>query len=149
MMVGYGKKLITMENQVLHIQVSWTGDNFCCSWSGEELGTVLAANKSLESLKSEFAESLKWHIEGCVEDGDNVPEYLINGDYSLSFELNAAALLRNAEQYTTLTAISHASGINVKLLSHYANGLKTPRQAQRMRIVNGLHKIGEKVLAIS
>lgn len=137
-----------METKELRVDVSWTGKNFCCSWSDDEIGSVVVTNKSLEGLKSDFAESLKWHIEGCVEDGDTVPEYLVKGEYSLSFELSAAALLRDAEQYTTMTAISLASGINVKLLSHYANGLKTPRPAQRLRIVEGLHAIGNKVLAL-
>lgn len=137
-----------MAKKEIIVNVSWTGKNFCCAWSDEEAGSVVVTNKSLDKLKAEFAESLKWHIEGCIEDGDILPEYLVTGDYTISYELDTAALLRDAEQYTTMAAISRACGINPKLLSHYANGLKQPRAAQRERIVSGLHTIGQKFLAL-
>ncbi|MGM9846863.1 MAG: CopG family transcriptional regulator [Muribaculaceae bacterium] len=133
----------------LKIDVSWTEKNFCCGWSDEEAGTVVATNKSLKQLKEDFAESLKMHIQGCVEDGDILPEYLVEGNYELEFVLDAAALLRDAEVYTTMAAISRASGINQKLLSHYANGIKQPSKNQRERILNGLHSIGNSILALS
>lgn len=130
------------------MQVSWTGKNFCCGWTDEAVGTVVATNKSLAKLKEEFEESLRWHIEGCVADGDELPSCLVEGEYTVEYELDTAALLRDAEQYTTMAAISRASGINAKQLSHYANGLKQPRPMQRERIVKGIHAIGESVLAL-
>ena len=83
-----------------------------------------------------------------VEDGDQVPEWLASGDYEIVYTLSASALLRNAEFFTTMAAISRATGINQKLLSHYANALKIPRPAQRQRIVDGLHMIGRQFLAV-
>ena len=47
-----------------------------------------------------------------------------------------------------MAAISRASGISQQQLSHYANGLKNPRPAQRQRIVEGIHRIGEKMLEV-
>lgn len=132
----------------LNIDVSWTGKNFCCSWSDEDAGTVIATAKTLAQLKADFAESLKWHIEGCVSDGDVLPDYLVSGDYELCFNLDTAALLQNAETFTTLAAISRASGINQKQLSHYANGLKQPRPMQRARIIAGLHAIGSQIMSM-
>lgn len=32
------------------------------------------SEKTLEELKKVFAESLQFHIEGCVSDGDQLPE---------------------------------------------------------------------------
>lgn len=137
-----------MAKHKLKIDVSWTGKNFCCAWNDEDAGTVVATAKTLTKLQKDFAESLKWHIEGCVADGDNLPDYLVKGDYELDYYLDTAALLRDAETYTTMAAISRACGINQKQLSHYANGNKHPREAQRIRIIDGLHLIGSKILAL-
>ena len=51
--------------------------------------------------------------------------------------------------YTTMVAISRASGINQKQLSHYASGHKHPRPMQVERIKAGLHRIGSQLLALS
>lgn len=133
----------------LKIHVGWSGKNFCCGFSSDCInGTVAVTDKSLTKLKADFEESLRLHIEGCVADGDNLPDYIVNGDYELEFDLDTAALLRNAELFTTMAAISRATGINQKLLSHYANAIKIPRPAQRQRIVDGLHMIGRQFLAV-
>lgn len=135
--------------QKLIIHVGWSGKNFCCGLSSEDInGTVVVTDKSLSKVKADFEESLRWHIEGCIADGDNLPAYIVNGEYELEYELDTAALLRNAELFTTMAAISRATGINQKLLSHYANALKIPRPAQRQRIVDGLHMIGRQFLAV-
>ena len=137
-----------MEKHILNIDVSWTGKNFCCAWSDEEAGTVVVTAKSLFKLKKDFEESLKLHIQACIDDGDNIADYLSNGEYALNYVLDTAALLRDAESYTTLAAISRATGINQKQLSHYANGIKQPRPLQRSRILDGLHLIGSEILAL-
>lgn len=137
-----------MADHKLKIDVSWSGKNFCCAWSDEKAGSVVATAKTLGELKEGFAESLKLHIDGCVADGDVLPQYLIDGDYELEYVLNTAALLRDAESYTTMAALSRACGINQKQLSHYANGQKRPRKEQRQRIINGLQLIGSRILAL-
>jgi hypothetical protein len=50
--------------------------------------------------------------------------------------------------YASIAAISRASGINQHQLSHYANGIKKPRPAQRRRILDGIHKIGRELMAV-
>lgn len=138
-----------MEKQIIRVDVSWTEDNFGCVWSDEDSGTVVVTAKTLDKLKADFEESLRFHIEGCLEDGDELPEYLVKGDYKIEYVLNTAALLRDAEEYTTMAAISRASGINQKQLSHYASGHKQPRPMQVERIKAGLHRIGSQLLALS
>lgn len=137
-----------MATHKLKIHVGWSGKNFCCGLSEGIGGTVAVTAKTLAKLKEDFEESLRWHIEGCIADGDPLPDYLVTGDYELDYELDAAALLRDAEYFTTLAAISRVTGINQKLLSHYANALKIPRASQRQRIVDGLHNIGRQFLAV-
>ena len=132
----------------LIIEVGWSGRNFSCGWNAPDAGAVVATGKTLADAQEQFASALNFHIEGMVEDGETLPEWLAHGDYELQYSLSAAALIRSAEEYTTMAAISRASGINPKQLSHYANGTKTPRPAQRSRILEGLHKIGKACLAI-
>lgn len=137
-----------MAKHIIKVHVGWSGKNFCCGLSENIGGVVAVTAKTLRKLKEDFEESLRWHVESCVEDGDNLPAYIVNGDYTLEYELDAAALLRQAESFTTMAAISRVTGINQKLLSHYANALKKPRPTQRQRIVEGLHAIGRQFLAI-
>lgn len=133
---------------IINVEISWSEKNFCCGWGYEGVGAILCTNKTLSGIKQDFEESLRFHVESMVEDGDQVPEWLASGDYEIVYTLSASALLRNAESFTTMAAISRATGINQKLLSHYANALKIPRPAQRQRIVDGLHMIGRQFLAV-
>lgn len=133
---------------IINVEISWSEKNFCCGWGYEGVGAILCTNKTLSGIKQDFEESLRFHVESMVEDGDQVPEWLASGDYEIVYTLSASALLRNAESFTTMAAISRATGINQKLLSHYANALKIPSPAQRQRIVDGLHMIGRQFLAV-
>lgn len=138
-----------MEKKKIYVNVSHTEDNYCCGWEDGMGGTVLVTAKTLSELKKDFEESLVLHIEGCVADGDNVPEYFRTGEYEIQYELDATAVLRNAETYTTISAISRASGINQKQLSHYANGVKHPRPRQLAKIKDALYVIGSHLMALS
>ena len=138
-----------IEPKIFKIQTGWTGTNFCCSLDDEDInGVVVATARTLEEMKEEFADALKFHIEGCLANGDSLPDYLIKGDYRLQFELDVPAILRNAETFTTLTAISRLTGINKNQLSHYATGEKRPRPDKRTRIIEALHEIGRRALSI-
>ena len=84
-----------------------------------------------------------------VEDGDEVPQWLQDGDYEFEYNLlDVPTLLHAYVPFVTLAAISRATGINQRLLSHYANGIKRPRPQQRQRIVEGIHKIGRELLTV-
>ena len=96
----------------------------------------------------EVRNTLNFHVEGMIADGDDVPQWLRNGDYEFEYHLDAAALLQMCAPYASIAAISRVSGINQHQLSHYANGIKKPRPEQRRRIVEGLHKIGRELIAV-
>ncbi|MDE6556114.1 MAG: CopG family transcriptional regulator [Duncaniella sp.] len=132
----------------ISVEITWSDKNFCCGWGLEDVGAIFCTNKSLEGLKTEFEESLRFHVETMAEDGEAVPEWLLAGDYDIEYKLSVAALLRQAETFTTMAVISRFTGINQKLLSHYASALKIPRAAQREKIVNGIHEIGQQILAV-
>lgn len=130
------------------VNVAWCDKNFGGSLGDNVPGAVVFTAPTFEALKKEAKESLQFHVEGLVEDGEAVPEWLKNGDYEFVYNyLDATTLLKAYTPYVSLAAISRASGINQGLLSHYANGLKKPREQQRQRIVAGLHKIGSELEA--
>lgn len=131
------------------VHVSWYEKNFGAALGDEVPGAVILTAKTFEELQEAVPEALRFHVEGLLEDEDEeVPEWLASGDYELEWFLDTAALLQVCSQYATLAAISRASGVNERQLSHYANGTKKPRQLQRQRIVEGLHKIGRSLMTL-
>ena len=140
-------KNTTMEK--IRVDVQWCDKNFGASLGDNVPGAVVLAAKTYEELLREVPETLRFHVEGMLADGDDVPQWLIDGDYEFEYNLiDVATVLRAYEPFVSLAAISRASGINQHQLSHYANGLKQPRPQQRQRIVDGIHKIGRELLAV-
>lgn len=133
----------------IKVDVAWCDKNFGASLGDNVPGAVVLAAKTYEELLREVPETLRFHVEGMLADGDDVPQWLIDGDYEFEYNLtDVATVLRAYEPFVSLAAISRASGINQHQLSHYANGLKQPRPQQRQRIVDGIHKIGRELLAV-
>ena len=129
--------------------VDWCGKNYASYIKDPRInGLVLSTGKTYEDLQRETEEGLRFHIEGCLADGDELPEFVRNGDYELVYEKRVSAILHEAQQYTTLAALSRVTGIRHAQLSHYANAVSQPRPEQRERIVEGLHKIAESCLAL-
>lgn len=129
------------------VQISWSGKNYA-ALSNIADGVIITTHKTLEGVKKDFEESLQFHIEGMKEDKDIVPEYLLKNQFEIQYNLETSALLRSIEKYTSIAAISRATGINERQLSHYANSRSIPRPAQRKKIIEGIHEIGRKFLAI-
>lgn len=132
----------------IKIEVHWCEKNFACGYEYPDFGCVVVTDKTLEGLKNAFVESLQWHIETSLEDGDFVPDFFKTGDYTIEFELATSALLRTAEQFTTMAALSRVTGINQRLLSNYASEVKIPRPAQREKILTGIREIGRNLSAL-
>jgi predicted RNase H-like HicB family nuclease len=137
------------EMEKVRVDVQWCDKNFGASFGENVPGAVVFTAKTFEELIKEAEETLRFHVEGMLEDGDDVPQWLRDGDYELEYNyIDVATMLRACEAYASLAAISRASGINQNLLSHYATGLKRPRPEQRRRIVDGIHHIGARLMAV-
>ena len=132
----------------IRVEIQWCGHNFGATFSDNVPGAIALTARTYQELMKAIPETLQFHVEGLLADGDAVPEWLAKGAYEFEYHLDTAALIRSCEQYASLAAISRASGVNARLLSHYANGLKKPRPAQRQRIVEGLHKIGRHLMSV-
>jgi len=48
----------------------------------------------------------------------------------------------------TKTALSRATGINQRQISHYASGRITPRPKQRERIIKGIYAISRELASV-
>ncbi|MCD8287970.1 MAG: type II toxin-antitoxin system HicB family antitoxin [Porphyromonadaceae bacterium] len=134
--------------ETILVNVCWCDKNFAASLGENVPGAVVVTAGSYDDLLVKIPETLRFHIEGMLEDGDEVPQWLMDGEYTFEYRLDTAALLQKNMKYVTLSSIARVTGMNVRLLDHYANGVKRPRQGQRLRIVDGLHKIGKELVSI-
>ncbi|MDE5799756.1 MAG: CopG family transcriptional regulator [Paramuribaculum sp.] len=140
--------MVSVQMEKIKVEIYWEDKNYCCGWSCEGFGAVICTNKNIENLKIEFEEALKSQVKDMVSDGEYVPQWLAEEKYIFEYTLAVSALLRQAERVTTMAVISRVTGINQKLLSNYASSIKIPRDAQRERIVDGLHTIGRQLLSV-
>lgn len=135
------REIIQLYNmEKIKIKVNWCDKNYAAVSDDERLhGVVVATAGSYDELLVEVRRAIAEH----AGDMEEVAPWVKAGEYGLDVEMGAAALIRLAENYTSLKIISRVSGINQALLTHYATGLKVPRDGQRARIVDALHAIGE------
>jgi len=124
----------------IKVQVSWL-DNYGAG-SAEVPGCV-ATHKTLDGVKKAYAESLAWHLQAMQADGDEIPTSL-QGEFEFEFELNIRALLHYFDGILTRSALARVTGINERQLGHYTTGHRNPRPAQRIKIIEGIHKIGSE-----
>lgn len=135
--------------QKIDVKVDWAGTNYCGHWTYPDMGIVVSTAKTWEGFKKDFEEALDFHLEGCEKHGDALPQWAIDRDYEIEYYLETAALLRRAEEYTTLKAISRASGLKLSVLKKYASAEVYPRAEQREKIVAALKKIATDLVALT
>lgn len=63
------------------------------------------------------------------------------------YRFDTQSFLNYYNKVFTNVALERITGINQKLLHHYATGLKKPREPQRKKIEIALHKLGSELLA--
>lgn len=80
-------------------------------------------------------------------DSDQIPE-ILKGEYTISYKFDIESLLQYYKGILSNPAIERITGINQKLIHQYSTGLKKPRPAQRKKIEEGLHRLGNDLLAI-
>lgn len=116
--------------------------------TGEVNGVVMATGKTLEDVKKEFESAFAFHIDGSIADGDDLPEWVVKGDYEFDYNLSVSALLQYFDGILTRSALARVTGINERQLGHYATGHRKPRPQQRERIINGFHRLGKEFAAV-
>lgn len=137
------KNLITMEKNKIIVHIDWE-DNYC---AGLDSLACVATGQTLLEVKQRIEETLEWHLDSMRKDKEEIPAEF-ESNYELSYQLTAQALLKTSQHVITQAALSRATGINQQQLSHYSTGTRRPRQAQRERILKGLHELGRELLEV-
>ena len=133
----------------IKVSISWSGNNYCAFAQGDYLrGLIAATHKTLEGVKQKFQSALQFHIEGCSDDGDELPKWLAEGNYELEYITEISALLHSLDGILTRSAIARVSGINERQIGHYASGHRSPRLPQREKIITGIHKISKELALV-
>lgn len=133
----------------IKVEVSWNGKNFGAAVGDNVPGAVVVTAKTYEELQNEVKASIDFHVEGMVEDGDDVPEWLKNGNYEIQWNLDTSALLKVYQEVTSLAVLSRVTGINQRQLSFYMNGKRKPRNTAMMKIRKGMKDIAYKCATLS
>jgi predicted RNase H-like HicB family nuclease len=132
----------------IKVLVSWCDGNYAVG-TGEIGGAVLTTGKTYEEAKTQFEDAFTFHVESCIADGDQLPEWVVNKEYEFEYELQVSAILNYFDGMLTRAAIARVTGINQRQLGHYATGKSIPRPLQREKIINGLHRLGKEFCSVS
>lgn len=113
-----------------------------------QLPGCVTVGSSLKEIENSMVELVPFHIEGQKENGGEVPIVFL-GTYKFAFKLSIEAMINYYSGIFTKAALSRITGINERQLWHYASGLRKPRPQQRKRIEEGLHRLGEELIALT
>ena len=111
-------------------------------------GWVVAVTGDWSDLEREVRDSIDFYIDCAKEDGDSYPE-IFDRDYRIEYRFDVQSLLCSYQNIFSFSALQYITGINQKQLGHYAAGRSKPRKKQAEKIVNGLHKLGKELAALS
>ena len=111
-------------------------------------GWILGTNGSFAEFKKELQESVDIFVQWAKEDGEEYPN-VFDGEYSYEYKFNVESLLCCYNGILSRSALSRLTGINEKQLGHYACGRSCPRQTQKIKITEALHRLGNELLAVS
>ena len=106
---------------------------------------IYGAGNTAEEAKQEALKGLELFINS--RDAKDLPS-ILQGDYSIEYQYDTQSFLNYYNKIFTNVALERITGINQKLLHHYASGLKKPRPTQRKKIETALHRIGNELLAV-
>lgn len=127
------------------ILVDWDR-NYSAAAKDERIACI-ATGRSLDEIRINYERSLKLHLQGMKEDGEEIPEEFTEG-YELIYYLTGKALMHYVDQYVTRKALARETGINLQQLSHYAKGHRNPRPEMQEKIIQGIRNIGRQLSEI-
>jgi predicted RNase H-like HicB family nuclease len=105
---------------------------------------IYGAGNTVEEAKENVLEGLRLFIE---YNEDRLPD-ILKGAYEIEWKYDVQSFMNYYHKLFNCSALERITGINQKLLHHYASGLKKPREAQRKKIEASLHRLGSELLAV-
>ena len=112
-----------------------------------DLPGCVATSSSLEIAKERIGGAVKFHIEGMMKEGLEIPEPFRNS-YDLEYTLDIITLFDWFSGILTKSGVSRITGLNQSLINQYALGIKTPSEKQAKKIEKALHNLGHELLEI-
>ncbi|MEI6050426.1 MAG: type II toxin-antitoxin system HicB family antitoxin [Bacteroidota bacterium] len=106
---------------------------------------IYAGGDTVEEVKQSVLDAIRLLKNYNTE--ENIPN-ILKGDYQIVYRFDTQSFLNHYNKVFTNVALERITGINQKLLHHYATGLKKPREPQRKKIENALHKLGSELLSL-
>ena len=73
--------------KIIKVTVAKCGTNYAASLSDDVPGAVVLTADTYEKLQQKTPEVLKFHVEGMIADGDDVPDWLRSGDYIFEYNI--------------------------------------------------------------
>jgi predicted RNase H-like HicB family nuclease len=131
----------------INIKIGWSGKNFSAIIENFG-GVILATSKTLNGVKKEIESAFDFHVEGMIEDGDNIPAFINKKEYEFNFELLTSALLKALDGTITRSALAKATNINERQLGHYIQGKREARKSTREKVINGIEKLRNDLLEV-
>lgn len=130
----------------IKVIVDYTNNYAACP--ADERIACVSTGRTLQEVKENIEQGLRFHIDGMREDGEAIPEEF-DGAWEFEWELTARAMLHYTDGIVPKSALAKVTGINQQQLTHYATGYRIPREAMRQRLVDGLHSIAAMLYVIS
>lgn len=132
-------------SNTLTVIIEHAGNNFS-AYVADVDGIAVTGN-TINDIKSSAIKAIDDYIEICKELGTEVPVAL-QSDYEISFEMDVCSFLKIYEGIFSKSGLEKLTGINQKQLWHYANGRSKPRPAQKLKIEQGLHRLGNELISL-
>jgi hypothetical protein len=106
---------------------------------------IYGAGPTAEAAKADALKGLELFVNS--RDKKDLPA-ILQVDYEIVYKYDTQSILNYYNNVFSKPALEHLTGVNQKLLHHYASGLKKPRLAQRKKIETALHNLGKELLAV-
>lgn len=133
--------------ETITVQIGWSGNNFEAIIK-DFFGVVVATHKTLKGIKKEIQEAFYFHVEGLVEDGENLPRKIRAGKVAFKYVFMASAKLKILDGVVTRSALAKASNVNERQLGHYIQGKREARPETQKKIDAGIKKISKDLLQV-
>jgi predicted RNase H-like HicB family nuclease len=111
----------------------------------ENVEGIYGGGETVEAAKQSIVDAIGLFKKNNSK--KNIPDNL-NGDYELIYKYDVQSFLDYYKGIFTPAALERIAGINQKQIQHYSTGHRKPRLAQRRKIEQALHKLGQELLAV-
>ena len=112
----------------------------------DQVPGCVTVGKSLSEIKKNMKEALELHLEGLIEEKEEIPKILV-GKYRMEIQLDVKQLFTYFKELNA-SAIAKRISMNDSLLRQYIIGKKSPSEKQSMRILSGVRDFGRDLVAL-